>query len=56
MSEKKIIENPRIRIVDDLKRRNIGNEKAIAGEYAGSKFTYKQTFKMFDDYKKAFNH
>lgn len=54
MSEKKIIENPRIRIVDDLKRRNIGNEKAIAGEYAGSKFTYKQTFKMFDDYKKAF--
>jgi acyl-coenzyme A synthetase/AMP-(fatty) acid ligase len=49
-----IIENPKRRIVEDLKIRNKDNMKGIAGEYFGSKFTYEQTFKMFDDYKKAF--
>ncbi|MBQ7133615.1 MAG: AMP-binding protein [Ruminococcus sp.] len=49
-----IIENPKLRIVEDLKIRNKDNMKVIAGEYFGSKFTYAQTFKMFEDYKKAF--
>ena len=48
------IENPRRRIVEDLKIRNKDNMKGFAGEYFGSKFTYAQTFKMFEDYKKAF--
>lgn len=48
------IENPKLRIVEDLKLRNKNNMKVIAGEYFGSKFTYAQTFKMFEDYKKAF--
>lgn len=48
------IENPRIRVVDDLKQRNAKNGKIIAQEYFGSKFTYEETFKMFDDYKKGF--
>lgn len=49
-----IIENPHIRVVDDLIRRNANNGKVIAGEYFGSKYTYDETFKMFEDYKKAF--
>ena len=48
------IENPKRRIVEDLKIRNKDNMRGIAGEYFGSKFTYAQTFKMFEDYKKAF--
>ena len=59
MEEKKLngypsVDNPRRRIVEDLKIRNKDNMKVIAGEYFGSKFTYAQTFKMFEDYKKAF--
>lgn len=49
-----IIENPKLRVVEDLKIRNKDNMKGIAGEYFGNKFTYAQTFKMFEDYKKAF--
>ena len=49
-----VIENPKRRIVEDLKIRNKDNMRGIAGEYFGSKFTYAQTFKMFEDYKKAF--
>ncbi len=48
------IANPKRRIVEDLKIRNKDNMKGIAGEYFGNKFTYSQTFKMFEDYKKAF--
>ena len=48
------IENPRRRIVEDLKIRNKDNMKGVAGEYFGSKFTYAETFNMFEDYKKAF--
>lgn len=48
------IENPKRRIVEDIKVRNRDNMQGIAGEYFGSKFTYAQTFKMFEDYKKAF--
>ncbi|MBR2715187.1 MAG: hypothetical protein IKB73_03145, partial [Ruminococcus sp.] len=48
------IENPKRRIVEDLKIRNKDNMKLCAGEYFGNKFTYAQTFKMFDDFKKAF--
>lgn len=47
------IENPRLRVVEDLKIRNQQNMKVIAGEYFGSKFTYAETFKMFEDFKKA---
>lgn len=49
-----IIDNPKRRIVEDLKIRNKDNMKVVAGEYFGSKFTYEQTFQMFDEYKKAF--
>ena len=49
-----IIENPHIRVVDDLKIRNKENGKVVASEYFGSKYTYSETFKMFEDYKKAF--
>ena len=49
-----VINNPHIRVVDELKRRNVGNEKIVAGEYFGSKYSYQKTFKMIDDYKKAF--
>lgn len=48
--------NPKRRVVEDLKIRNQGNGKTIAGEYYGSKFNYDDTFKMFNDYKKAFLH
>ncbi len=55
--EKEIeIKNPKRRVVEDLKIRNKGNGKSIAGEYFGSKFNYDKTFKMFEDYKKAFLH
>lgn len=50
------IENPRLRVVEDLRIRNQHNMKAIAGEYFGSKFTYAETFKMFEDFKKAIIH
>lgn len=48
------IENPKRRIVEDLKIRNKDNMNIVAGEYFGSKFTYAETFKMFEDFKKAF--
>ena len=48
------IENPQRRIVEDLKIRNKNNMRGIAGEYFGNKFTYAKTFKMFEDYEKAF--
>ena len=59
MQEKKAtafttINNPKVRILDDLKTRNKDNMKTIAGEYFGAKYTYAQTFKMIEDYKKAF--
>ena len=54
MKKNEKVLNPRRRVVEDLKIRNVGNEKTIAGEYFGSKFNYKETFKMFDDYKKSF--
>ena len=50
--ERIIIENPKRRVLEDIKIRNKNNMKIIAGEYFGSKFTYAQTFKMFEDYKK----
>lgn len=50
------IENPKLRVVEDLKIRNQQNLKTIAGEYFGSKFTYAETFKMFEDFKKALIH
>ena len=49
-----IIENPHIRVLEDLKRRNRDNGSVIAGEYFGGKYTYDETFKMINDYKKAF--
>lgn len=48
------IENPKKRIVEDLKIRNKNNMEGIAEEYFGSKFTYAQMFEMFENYKKAF--
>lgn len=51
-----LIKNPRLRVVEDLRIRNRDNVKNIAGEYFGSKFTYAETFQMFEDYKKAFIH
>lgn len=46
--------NKKRRIVEDLKVRNSNNMNIIASEYYGSKYTYSDTFKMFEDYKKAF--
>lgn len=43
-----------LRVVEDLKLRNKNNMNVIAGEYFGNKYTYKQTFQMIEDYKKAF--
>jgi len=37
-------------ILEDLKNRNKDNGKVIAGEYFGSKYTYDETFKMFEDF------
>lgn len=48
------ITNPKRRIVEDLKIRNQNNMNITASEYFGSKYSYKETFKMFEDYKKAF--
>ena len=49
MSEKfESIENPHRRVVEDLKIRNINNKKVIASEYFGSKYTYDDTFNMFE--------
>lgn len=48
------IKNPKRRIVEALKIRNKDNIRGVAGEIFGSKFTYSQTFKMFENYKKAF--
>jgi len=48
------IENPKRRIVEDLKLRNKDNMKIVAGEYFGNKYSYADTFKMFEEYKKAF--
>lgn len=50
----KIIDNNHIRVVDDLKERNKYYGKVIASEYYGNKFTFDETFAMFEDYKKAF--
>lgn len=55
MYEKNVeIINPKRKVVEDLKVRNASNGKLVASEYFGSKFTYDETFKMFEDYKKAF--
>lgn len=51
--EEKIV-NPKRRVVEDLKIRNTENMNVTASEYFGNKYSYKDTFKMFDDYKKAF--
>ncbi|MBQ9071913.1 MAG: AMP-binding protein [Bacilli bacterium] len=48
------IKNPRRRVVEDLKIRNKDNMKITASEYFGNKYSYAETFKMFEDYKKAF--
>ena len=48
------IDNPKIRILDDLKTRNANNMNTVAGDYFGAKYTYAKTFKMIEDYKKAF--
>ena len=48
------IKNSKLRVVDDLKERNKNNGKVVAGEYFGNKFTYDETFKMIEEYKKAF--
>ncbi len=48
-----IVNTPRRRVVEDLILRNEKNMHIVAGEYFGSKFTYAQTFQMFDNYKKA---
>lgn len=50
----KTISNPHRRIVEDLKIRNKDNMNGIAQEYYGNKFTYKETFQMFENCKKAF--
>lgn len=42
------------RVVEELRLRNKDNMELIAGEYFGAKYTYGQTFDMFDAYKKAF--
>ncbi len=54
--EKTEIKNPKRRVLEDLKIRNKDNGSAIAGEYFGKKFSYNKTFKMIEDYKKAFIH
>lgn len=48
------IGNKKLRIVDDLKERNKYLEKVTAGVYFENKFSYDQTFKMIEEYKKAF--
>lgn len=46
--------NPKRRVVEDLKIRNKNNMNIVASEYFGNKYSYADTFKMFEDYKKAF--
>ncbi len=48
------IKNTKRRVVEDLKIRNKNNMNIIASEYFGNKYSYKETFEMFEDYKKAF--
>ena len=48
------INTPHERVVDYLKIRNKNTMQVIAGEYFGSKYTYAETFKMIENYKKAF--
>lgn len=49
------IENPRIRVVEDMKIRNRDNMKIVAGEYFGSKFTYGETSWYTQHYKWIWN-
>lgn len=56
LEEQNGICNPHRRVIEDLKIRNANNGQIIAGEYFKNTFTYDQTFKMFDDYKKALLH
>lgn len=49
-----IINTPHERVVDYLKIRNKDTMQVVAGEYFGSKYTYAETFKMIENYKKAF--
>ncbi len=49
-----VIENPHRRVVEDLKLRNANHKDIIAQEYFGNKFTYDETFKMFEEYRKGF--
>lgn len=49
-----LLSNKKLRIVEDLKERNKYFEKVTAGIYFENKFSYAQTFQMFEDYKKAF--
>lgn len=51
--EKEII-NPKRRVVEDLKKRNKDNMNITASEYFGNTYSYKKTFEMIEDYKKAF--
>lgn len=48
------IENPKRRVVEDLKIRNKDNMDIVAGEYFGAKYTYAESFDMIENYKKAF--
>ncbi len=48
------LDGPQMRVVDYLKEKNKDNGKVVAGQYFGSNYTYDETFKMFNDYKKAF--
>ena len=51
---KTVINTPHERVVDYLKIRNKDTMQVVAGEYFGSKYTYAETFKMIENYKKAF--
>ena len=53
MIESLSIENPRRRIIDDLKIRNKNNMKIIAGEYFGAEYSYEKTFQLMDYSKKS---
>lgn len=46
--------NQKRRVVEELKFRNKNNLNIVASEYYGNKYTYYDTFKMFEDYKRAF--
>lgn len=51
-----IIQNPRRRIVEDLKIRNKDNMHIVAQDYFGAQITYEKTFEMIENCKKAFVH